>query len=113
MTLLAPEPHPTAPPASSLAPAVDPAPGVSAEIDTVGAALLSWWDRLPRGRRDQLLSLADDLAAEEVLPRSVAADLQHLGVECPLTLVAEGGRQVRRALAPQALLDLLAQERPR
>ncbi|MEZ0491641.1 hypothetical protein AB2L28_05265 [Kineococcus sp. TBRC 1896] len=99
MSLPAPEPWSPA-----------PAPGAGfGELDTVAATLLTWWDRLPRGRRDQLFALTPG----EVLPRSVAAEVQRLGVDCPLTLVAEGGRQVRRALVPPALLDLLERERAR
>ncbi|WP_380173283.1 hypothetical protein ACFEMC_02485 [Kineococcus sp. DHX-1] len=103
MTLLAPEPRP----ATTPAPEADTVLGTG--LDTTSATVLTWWDRLPRGRREQLLSLAPD----EVLPRSVAAELQRLGVDCPLTLVAEDLRQVRRALPPQALLELIERERSR
>ncbi len=108
MTLLAPEPRP----ATTPAPEANPVLGTGLDttsLDTTSATLLTWWDRLPRGRREQLLSLSPD----EVLPRSVAAELQRLGVECPLTLVAEDLRQVRRAMPPRALLELIERERGR
>jgi len=99
MTQLAPDPDPTV-----LDPTV-PDPTATAPGDA--ARLVEWWSSLARGRRRPLLQLPPG----EALPRSVATELWRRGVHCPLVLVGEHGRLVRRALPPPALQELLARER--
>ena len=94
MTQLAPDPDTTV-----------PDPTVPASGDA--ALLVDWWSSLSRVLRRQLLQLAPG----EALPRSVATELWRRGVHCPLTLVDDHGRLVRRALPSPALHELLARER--
>lgn len=65
--------------------------------------LTAWWEGLTAGRRGQLLALG----AGDPLPQSIAVDLTRRGLTCPLVLVEEGRRQVRRAVSPPELLDFL------
>lgn len=62
-----------------------------------------WWADLPPSRRQQV-------RAADPLPRWAATDLWRAGVSCPLTLLDEHGRLVRRAMAPEALVRLLSED---
>lgn len=88
---------------TQLAPDPDPTEALPGDAER----LTLWWSALPRGLRAQLLQLT----AGEALPRTVATELWRRGVNCPLVLVEEQGRLVRRALPPPALLELLTRER--
>lgn len=68
------------------------------------AQLERWWAGLTMGRRRQLLTLT----AAETLPLTLAADLHRRGVWCPLVLVNDGSRLVRRAVPSPVLLQFLA-----
>jgi len=59
---------------------------------------------VPRGRRRLLLGLT----ADEPLPQSTAVELHRLGIRCPLVLVTEHGRSVRRSLPSPAVLEFLS-----
>jgi len=65
--------------------------------------LQSWWAGLPTSRRRQLLTLDPTQA----LPLTVAADLHRQGIHCPLVLISDGTRMVRRAVPSPVLLDFL------
>jgi hypothetical protein len=88
---------------TQLAPDSDPTAPARGDAELVA----DWWSSLRPGLRRQLLPLG----VGEALPRSVATELWRRGVNCPLTLVSDQGRLVRRALPPPALLELLARER--
>lgn len=65
---------------------------------------MRWWGEQHPTRRRQLQQLPEG----QPLPQAVAADLWRYGVSCPLVLLNERGRVVRRALPPRALLNLVA-----
>lgn len=71
--------------------------------------LQDWWATVAPSRREQLTTLT----AEEPLPLSVAADLLARGVACPMSLIEQQGRLVRRTMPPVALLRFLAAARVR
>ncbi|PRY10559.1 hypothetical protein [Kineococcus rhizosphaerae] len=77
-----------------------PLPVASPHDDLVAG----WWAGLSPARQQQVRGLE----GSEPLPRWAATELGRAGVSCPLTLVDEHGRLVRRALAPEALVRLLS-----
>ncbi|WP_432573834.1 hypothetical protein [Kineococcus sp. SYSU DK005] len=70
-------------------------------------ALESWWADTPPGVRSMLLAAGDG----EPLPRSVAHEMTRRGLRCPMVLLPEHGRLVRRTLPPAELVALLSRER--
>ena len=71
-------------------------------------AVTQWWTHLSSVRQQQLCSLSPS----EPLPRWAATELWRVGVNCPLALLNERGRMVRRALVPAALARLLRDDQP-
>lgn len=99
MSAPAPEREPT-----SLVPGAEAPPTNSVMAGQDWTALQIWWAGLTIGRRRQLLALTPTQA----LPQTIAADLDRRGVRCPLVLLSEGPRLVRRAVPSPVLLHFLA-----
>jgi hypothetical protein len=100
-----PDPSSGPPPATSAAaPSTVPAAGGGdGDRGEAVGPLATWWGGLTVGRRVQLLARGE----QDLLPQSIAVDLTRRGVPCPLTLVSEGPRLVRRAVPPAELVTFL------
>ena len=87
---------------------VVPADPLTAALPVPATGTLeSWWADTPPGVRSMLLAAGDT----EPLRRSVAHEMTRRGLRCPMVLLPEHGRLVRRTLPPAELVDLLTRER--